>query len=77
MSTPYVAINYPILALIPQELGKLSNSLVAQAREVGFFKHAQKYSVPKIWRRSHQECIQRPHYSAMQQITASLLPFHE
>ena len=37
-STPYVAINHPLLTSIPQELGKLANSLAVRAREVGFFQ---------------------------------------
>ena len=38
MSTPYIVINHPLLASIPQELGKLSNSLAAHSIEVGFFQ---------------------------------------
>ena len=37
-STPYVAINHPLLTQIPQELDKLANSLAVRAREVGFFQ---------------------------------------
>ena len=35
MFTPYVEINHPLLTSIPQELGKLANSLAARAKEVG------------------------------------------
>ena len=34
--TPYVKNNHPLLTSIPQELGKLDNSLAEQAKEVGF-----------------------------------------
>ena len=37
-STPYVAINHPLLTSNPQELSKLSNSLAARARDVVFSK---------------------------------------
>ena len=51
-STPYVAINHPFLTSIPQDLGKLANSLDSRAREVEFFKHAHKCADPHIWRKS-------------------------
>ena len=37
-STSYVEIHHPLFTPIPQELGKLSNSLAAQAKEVDFFR---------------------------------------
>ena len=45
-STPYIVIYHPLLTSIHQELGKLANSLAARVKEVGFFKHSQKYTGP-------------------------------
>ena len=39
---PNVAINHPLLTSIPQELGKLANSLAVWAIEVDFFIHAHR-----------------------------------
>ena len=77
MSNPYVEINQPLLTSIPKELGKLANSLAAGAREVGFFKNAQKCAGHQNWRRSQQERIQQPHSSVMQRSMDYLLPFHK
>ena len=64
-STPYVAINHPLLTSILQEIGNLANSLAVQAIEVVFFKHAYNCIGPQNWMLSQKERIQWPHSSAM------------
>ena len=77
MPTTYVDNHHPLLISIPQELGKLSNSLAAQAKEVGFFKLAQKCSGHQNWRLSHQERIHQTHTSTTQRSTAYWSTFHK
>ena len=64
-STPYVAINHPLLTSILQEIGNLANSLAVQAIEVVFFKHAHSCAGPQNRMLSQKERIQCPHSSAM------------
>ena len=45
-STPYVETRHPLLTSIPQDLGKLANSLAARAKEVGFFSTCTKLRRP-------------------------------
>ena len=49
MSTLYLDIHHPLLISIPQELGKLANSLAGQAKEMGFFRCAQRCAVHQNW----------------------------